>query len=113
MTGTTTRATLRAALDRLPRVQLADLPTPLHDCPRFSEALGGKVSLWPLFKALERVPVLTVHGARSNILSDKTLSRMAETMPGMAQGTVEDCGHPPSLTEANVLEAIDAHLAPV
>ena len=55
--------------------------------------------------------MLTVHGARSNILSGKTLSRMAETLPGMAQVTVEDCGHPPSLNEANVLEALDAHLA--
>ena len=78
---------------------------------QLAKALGDKVSLWPLFKALERVPVLTVHGARSNILSGKTLSRMAETLPGMAQVTVEDCGHPPSLTEPNVLEALDAHLA--
>ena len=78
---------------------------------QFAKALGGKVSLWPLFKALERVPVLTVRGALSNILSGKTLRRMAETLPGMAQVTVEDCGHPPSLTEANVLEALDVHLA--
>ena len=74
-------------------------------------ALGGKVNLWPLFKALARVPVLTVRGARSNVLSEKTLSRMSAAMPDMAQVTVEDCGHPPSLTEANVLEALDAHLA--
>lgn len=32
---------LRAAMNRLPRVPLADLPTPLHDCPRLSEVLGG------------------------------------------------------------------------
>jgi pimeloyl-ACP methyl ester carboxylesterase len=80
---------------------------------QFAKALGGKISLWPLFKALENVPVLTVRGAKSNILSDKTLRRMADAMPSMAQVTVEDCGHPPSLSEANVLEAIDAHLAPV
>lgn len=40
---TLTRENLRAAINRLPRVMLADLPTPLHDCPRFSEALGGRV----------------------------------------------------------------------
>ena len=34
---------LQAAIDRFPRTELADLPTPLDDCPRFSEALGGKV----------------------------------------------------------------------
>ena len=43
MPVTATRNTLKAALDRLPRVKLADLPTPLHDCPRFSQALGGRV----------------------------------------------------------------------
>ena len=32
---------LRARLDRLPRLSLADLPTPLTDCPRLSEKLGG------------------------------------------------------------------------
>ena len=32
---------LRACLDRLPRLSLADLPTPLLDCPRLSKALDG------------------------------------------------------------------------
>ena len=32
---------LRAKLDGLHRLSLADLPTPLTDCPRLSEALGG------------------------------------------------------------------------
>ena len=38
-----TREDLQAAIDQFPRTELADLPTPLDDCPRFSEALGGKV----------------------------------------------------------------------
>jgi 1-aminocyclopropane-1-carboxylate deaminase/D-cysteine desulfhydrase-like pyridoxal-dependent ACC family enzyme len=32
---------LKARLNRLPRLSLADLPTPLTDCPRLSESLGG------------------------------------------------------------------------
>ena len=32
---------LRERLDRLPRLYLADLPTPLLDCPRLSKALDG------------------------------------------------------------------------
>ena len=32
---------LRTRLDQLPRLSLADLPTPLLDCPRLSEALAG------------------------------------------------------------------------
>ena len=31
---------LLATIDRLPTVKLAELPTPLHDCPRLAEALG-------------------------------------------------------------------------
>lgn len=34
-------ADLRAAIDRLPRVSLAHLPTPLEECKRLSKALGG------------------------------------------------------------------------
>ncbi|MCL5076216.1 MAG: D-cysteine desulfhydrase family protein [Chloroflexi bacterium] len=32
---------IRSTISRLPRVRLADLPTPLHYCPRLSQALGG------------------------------------------------------------------------
>lgn len=38
-----TPAEVRAAADRLPRVRLAHLPTPLEELPRFSAALGGGV----------------------------------------------------------------------
>ena len=38
---TVTPEALAATLARLPRVTLADLPTPLHDCPRLSAAVGG------------------------------------------------------------------------
>src|SRR5437667_4105553 len=35
----TTQA-LREAVNRVPRVPLAEIPTPLHDCPRLAEAIG-------------------------------------------------------------------------
>ena len=41
MTSTRSLEPIRAALERLPRVPLAQLPTPLEECPRLSEALGG------------------------------------------------------------------------
>lgn len=34
-------ADIREGIEKLPRVSLADLPTPLQECPRLSEALGG------------------------------------------------------------------------
>ena len=33
---------LRAALARFPRVPLAEIPTPLHECPRLAAAIGVK-----------------------------------------------------------------------
>jgi len=78
---------------------------------QFETALASKATFWPLFKALGRVPVLAVRGGLSTILSVDTLDRMAEAVPAMARVTVDDCGHPTGLNEANVLEAIDAHLA--
>src|SRR5829696_4656582 len=38
-----TPAEVRAAADRLPRVRLAHLPTPLEELPRFAAKLGGGV----------------------------------------------------------------------
>jgi 1-aminocyclopropane-1-carboxylate deaminase/D-cysteine desulfhydrase-like pyridoxal-dependent ACC family enzyme len=39
-------AEVRAAADRLPRVKLAHLPTPLEEAPRFAERLGGGVRIF-------------------------------------------------------------------
>jgi len=39
--GADSTAELKALIDRLPRVNLAKLPTPLEEAPRLSEALGG------------------------------------------------------------------------
>jgi len=39
--GADRTAKLKALIDRLPRVNLARLPTPLEEAPRLSEALGG------------------------------------------------------------------------
>jgi D-cysteine desulfhydrase family pyridoxal phosphate-dependent enzyme len=41
MDNTVTVKELRKKIDALPRVSLATLPTPLHEVPRFSKALGG------------------------------------------------------------------------
>ena len=41
MGKTVTMKELHEKIDAIPRVRLAALPTPLHELPRFSEALGG------------------------------------------------------------------------
>jgi D-cysteine desulfhydrase family pyridoxal phosphate-dependent enzyme len=40
--GADSTAELKVLIDRLPRVNLAKLPTPLEEAPRLSEALGGQ-----------------------------------------------------------------------
>ena len=46
MITTLSPAEVRAAADRLPRVPLAHLPTPLEELPRFSRAVGGGVRIF-------------------------------------------------------------------
>jgi pimeloyl-ACP methyl ester carboxylesterase len=79
----------------------------------FAAAQGRSTDLWPLFRALRKVPLLAVRGEKSGILSEKTFLRMAEEMPHMDHVTVAGVGHPPALDEPEVLEAIDALLAKI
>jgi len=67
--------------------------------------------MWPLFRALRRIPVLCVRGALSDILSEDTLNRMSDALPGMKSVTIDNVGHMPSLNEPACRDAIDALLA--
>ena len=72
---------------------------------------GESVNLWPLFRALGRVPLLAIRGAKSDVLSEDTFERMAGEVPGLTRATVPGVGHVPSLAEPEATEAIDALLA--
>ncbi len=72
---------------------------------------GGTTDLWPAFRALKRVPVLAVRGAKSDVLGAATFARMAEALPGLAQISVPGVGHVPDLAQPDTLEAIHALLA--
>jgi pimeloyl-ACP methyl ester carboxylesterase len=71
---------------------------------------GQSADLWPLYRSLRRFPVLVVRGARSEILSESTLTRMTEGMPLVATTTVAGVGHAPTLSEPEAAAAIDAWL---
>jgi pimeloyl-ACP methyl ester carboxylesterase len=66
--------------------------------------------LWPLFDALAGLPILTVRGENSDILSAETLAEMARRRPDMAQVTVRNRGHVPFLDEPEAVAAIDEFL---
>jgi pimeloyl-ACP methyl ester carboxylesterase len=73
---------------------------------------GGPLpDLWPLFRALDRRPVLVVRGGRSDVLSDGSLAKMIAAKPDLIHVTLPGVGHAPMLDEPAALEAIDALFA--
>ena len=72
----------------------------------FLEAPDAPVDMWPLFRALDDIPLLALRGELSDILSAETLDRMQADLPGMAAVTVPDVGHPPTLEEPVAQAAI-------
>jgi pimeloyl-ACP methyl ester carboxylesterase len=71
---------------------------------------GAVPDLWPLYRALARVPILALRGAASDILSAATLDDMAREKPDLVRVAVPRVGHAPCLDEAEAKEAIDAFL---
>ncbi|GHC88766.1 alpha/beta fold hydrolase [Novosphingobium pokkalii] len=67
--------------------------------------------LWPLFAALESVPLVVVHGATSDILSAQTAQAMAQRHPDCTLVTLPRVGHAPTLDEPEARAAIDGLLA--
>ena len=67
--------------------------------------------LWPLWKALARVPMLAIRGAHSDILNVATLDRMQREKPDLEVLTVADRGHAPLLDEPECMAAIDRFLS--
>ncbi|PCJ32094.1 MAG: alpha/beta hydrolase [Alphaproteobacteria bacterium] len=65
------------------------------------------LDLWPLFAAISPIPVLTLRGENSDILSSETLLKMAETHPAFTALTVRGRAHTPDLFEDISLKAID------
>lgn len=72
---------------------------------------GEGVDLWPLFRALGRVPVVALRGANSELLTEDTFRTMSEEMPAMTPVVVPDTGHVPDLGEPEAQKAIDDLLA--
>jgi pimeloyl-ACP methyl ester carboxylesterase len=74
---------------------------------------GARIpNLWPLYRALRRVPALAIRGALSDVLAPDTFDRMAEAKPDLVRLVVPDVGHAPTLSEPQARDAIDAFLQP-
>lgn len=68
-------------------------------------------ALWNEFDALARVPILVIHGARSDILSSQTVAAMAMRHPGMETIEVADQGHVPLLEGDDMIRRIGEFVA--
>ena len=82
---------------------------------RIAEAFrlpGGDagLDLWTGFDALAAVPVLSVRGALSDVLSIETQAAMAARHPGLHAVTVPNVGHAPTLDEPASVMAVNALL---
>lgn len=69
--------------------------------------------LWPLFDALDGVPLALVRGANSDLLTAESAAKMRARRPDMIFAEVPDRGHVPFLDEPEALAALDALLARV
>jgi pimeloyl-ACP methyl ester carboxylesterase len=75
-----------------------------------AEMPAAPADLWALFDALAGLPILTIRGENSDILSAETLAEMARRRPDMAHVTVANRGHAPFLDEPAAVAAIDEFL---
>jgi len=79
---------------------------------RSISVLEGPIpELWPQFAALGRVPLMTIRGANSDLLSEATLAEMGRRHPDMTTLVVPDQGHAPLLDDMATMSAIGLFLA--
>ncbi|MEO1537194.1 MAG: alpha/beta hydrolase [Pseudomonadota bacterium] len=67
--------------------------------------------LWPMFDAMDGVPLALIRGANSNLLSEATTKEMAHRRPDMIWTDVPDRGHVPFLDEPEAVEVLKRWIA--
>ncbi len=78
----------------------------------FQTAEGtAPVDMWPTFRALAGRPALAIRGELSDILSARTLEKMAAELPGLETCTIARTGHAPTLDEPEAQAALARFLA--
>lgn len=66
--------------------------------------------LWPLFDALQGLPLALIRGANSDLLSIETMQEMQRRRPDMTSANVPDRGHVPFLDEPASRKVLKAWL---
>jgi len=102
-----TRATYREEGGR----PVLDYDMKIGDATRAQMAQPQQFDPWMLFAAFAKIPLLTVRGANSDLLSAATVAKMQAAKPDMKSVDVPGRGHAPLLNEPEAVAAIDAFLA--
>ena len=76
------------------------------DLARIFDRPVVEADLWPLFDALEGLPLALIRGANSDLLSAKTAQEMCRRRPDMIFADVPDRGHVPFLDEPQAVSAL-------
>jgi pimeloyl-ACP methyl ester carboxylesterase len=74
-------------------------------------APAATANLWPFWNELRGIPMLSIRGEKSDILSAATCAQMKAQNPELQQLEVANRGHAPLLDEPECIAAIDAFLA--
>lgn len=85
----------------------------LRDAAALQAKSGPSPDLWPLFDALEGLPVAVLRGEFSDLLTPETLAEMARRHPGLIATTVANRAHVPFLDEPESLETLDGFLTAI
>jgi pimeloyl-ACP methyl ester carboxylesterase len=89
---------------------------PTYD-PALAKTLEGvdverpQPPLWNAFAALGQVPLMVIRGANSDILSAATVEAMQARHPGLTAIEIPDEGHPPRLSDSELIGRIEAFVA--
>ena len=92
------------------RLQLRYDPK-LREAIETQGASGDTPDLWPLFHALDGLPLAALRGVNSNILTPECWAKMKAARPDMIAADVPDRGHVPFLDEIESTATITAFIA--
>lgn len=93
-------------------------PVPDYD-PALAGALDGIEldqpipTLWDEFRALKGIPILSIRGANSDLLSADTVAKMATEHPRVETVTVANEGHAPLFRRGSLLARVSAFITSV
>ena len=75
--------------------------------------LMTRIAMWKLYKQMSKVPLLLIRGETSDILSEKTATKMIKRHPDATLVTVPRVGHAPILDEPEAVQGIRTFLTKV